>query len=57
MIRNVRRLAGRIAEAVLPQTTASAGCAKECWRVMQTSGKQVYGQWCCIWEDCRMRCN
>ncbi|MFK0258190.1 hypothetical protein [Streptomyces sp. NPDC090445] len=57
MTRSVRRLAAKAVEAVLPQTTASAGCAKECWRVMKTSGKQVYGQWCCIWEDCRMRCN
>ncbi|MGE7388167.1 hypothetical protein ACQKM2_22120 [Streptomyces sp. NPDC004126] len=57
MTRTVRHLAGRIAEALLPETSASAGCARECWKVMVTTRNQTAGQWCCIWEDCRMNCN
>ncbi|MER7730101.1 hypothetical protein ABTX80_04400 [Streptomyces erythrochromogenes] len=52
----VRRFASKAVGAVLPQTTAAAGCAKECWKDYKKSGGQVYGITCCIWEDCRARC-
>ncbi|MFJ7044754.1 hypothetical protein ACIQVC_15275 [Streptomyces sp. NPDC101112] len=49
-------MVGRVAAKLLPQTTAAAGCAKECWYDNKVSGGQAYKVHCCIWEDCKMRC-
>ncbi|MEU2391437.1 hypothetical protein [Streptomyces sp. NPDC007369] len=57
MTQTMRSLAHRIADALLPQTTAAAGCAYDCWRQPDVSGSQMYGLWCCTYQDCRTRCN
>ncbi|MFF8976844.1 hypothetical protein ACF08A_08480 [Streptomyces cellulosae] len=56
MSRRLRGLVGRVADRLLPQTTAAAGCPKECWKDGKRSGGQGYLVTCCQWEDCSIRC-
>ena len=56
MTRAIRELAGRIADRLLPQTEAAAGCAKDCWKECGRLSNQMWCTTCCIMEDCRTHC-
>ncbi|MEU3553550.1 hypothetical protein [Streptomyces fragilis] len=52
-----RSMAGRVAGALLPQTSAAAGCASDCtthWE--KTGSNQVYKMKCCYRPDCTYYC-
>ncbi|WP_327343694.1 hypothetical protein [Streptomyces europaeiscabiei] len=56
MAKRLRGMVGLVADKLLPQTTAAAGCARECWYTWEQSGGQMYEVRCCVWEDCKVRC-
>ncbi|WP_329266565.1 hypothetical protein [Streptomyces pseudovenezuelae] len=49
MTKMLSGVVGRMAEMLLPKTSAAAGCAKECWTEYNGSGAVSH---CCTLEDC-----
>ncbi|MEV4228962.1 hypothetical protein AB0J81_18010 [Streptomyces bobili] len=49
MVKMLSGMVGRVAEKLLPKTTAAAACRKECWHEWNDFGKTSR---CCVLEDC-----
>ncbi|MGW1717675.1 hypothetical protein [Streptomyces sp. GQFP] len=56
MSKMLRGVAGRVAGKLLPQTTAAAGCAADCYYDNRVSGGQIYKLHCCYLPNCTLRC-
>jgi hypothetical protein len=53
MAKTLRGLFGRVADKLLPQTIAAAGCAPDCFYVYNDYGP--VGK-CCYGADCKVHC-
>jgi hypothetical protein len=52
----VSKILSRIAEKLLPQTSAAAGCAPGCWMEPRSVGGQYYEYKCCYTPTCGVHC-
>ncbi|MFE0415962.1 hypothetical protein [Streptomyces tendae] len=50
------KMLSRIADKLLPQTSAAAGCAPGCWMERSSTGGQFYEYKCCYNPNCSVRC-
>ncbi|MFI0967878.1 hypothetical protein ACH4S8_41950 [Streptomyces sp. NPDC021080] len=57
MSRMLSGMVGRIADKLLPQTSAAAGCASDCFYSWKLAPKgQVYPVHCCYLPNCTLNC-